>query len=134
MITHLKTLCMSILSLSGGVESEWKRYGSPVSVEKMLVFKYEFSFTMTDLHLQQHRSALYHPPPSHSSYIPQQLVRAALWLCRHHHLLGHLHGEIIQDTTLFFCTKANNYYNHIKIKFHFTEITSSKSIFVKDLK
>ena len=23
---NLKTLCMSVLSLSGGVESEWKRY------------------------------------------------------------------------------------------------------------
>ena len=35
-IGHLKTL--SVLSLSSGVEFEWKRYGSPLSIEKMLAF------------------------------------------------------------------------------------------------
>ena len=36
-IGHLKMLCMSILSLSGGVESEWKRYSSPLlNAEKIL--------------------------------------------------------------------------------------------------
>ena len=33
-IGRLKTLCMSILSLSGGVESELKRCSSPFSVKK----------------------------------------------------------------------------------------------------
>ena len=37
-IDHPKMLCMSILSLSGGIDSEWKRYSSPLSIEKMLVF------------------------------------------------------------------------------------------------
>ena len=31
---HLKTLCLSILSLSGGMESEWKHSGSPLGLEK----------------------------------------------------------------------------------------------------
>ena len=30
----LKTLCMSVLSLSGGMESEWKCCSSPLSLEK----------------------------------------------------------------------------------------------------
>ena len=33
-IGHLKTPCMSILSLSGGVESEWKLYSLSLSIEK----------------------------------------------------------------------------------------------------
>ena len=33
-VGHLKTLYMSVLSLNGGFESEWKRYSSPLSVEK----------------------------------------------------------------------------------------------------
>ena len=37
-IGHLKTLCMSILSLGGGIEFEWKRYSSLLSIQKMLVF------------------------------------------------------------------------------------------------
>ena len=37
-IGHLETLCMSILSLNGGVESEWKRYSSSHRVEKTLAF------------------------------------------------------------------------------------------------
>ena len=37
-IGHLKTLCMSVLLLNGGAKSEWKRYSSPLSVEKMLAF------------------------------------------------------------------------------------------------
>ena len=37
-IGHLKMLCMSVLLLSGGVESEWKRYSSSHSTEKTLVF------------------------------------------------------------------------------------------------
>ena len=36
---HLKTLCMSILLLSYGVESEWKCCSS--QLEKMLAFEYE---------------------------------------------------------------------------------------------
>ena len=40
-IGHLKTLCMSVLSQSDGVESEWKRYSSPLGVEKT----YESSLT-----------------------------------------------------------------------------------------
>ena len=43
-IGHLKTLCMSVLSLAVVFESEWKRYSSSQSVEKTLAFKYEFSF------------------------------------------------------------------------------------------
>ena len=35
-IGRLKTLYMSILSLSGGVESEWKRCSSPISDDKTL--------------------------------------------------------------------------------------------------
>ena len=35
---HLKMLCMSVLSMSAGVESEWKPYSSPLSIEKMLAF------------------------------------------------------------------------------------------------
>ena len=35
-IGHLKTLCMNILLLSGGVESKWKYCSSLLSVEKML--------------------------------------------------------------------------------------------------
>ena len=46
-IGHLKTLCMSILLLSSGVESEWKPYSSPLSVEKMLAFWYESSFSIS---------------------------------------------------------------------------------------
>ena len=34
-IGHLKTLCMSVLSLSGGIESEWKCCNSPLSVVKI---------------------------------------------------------------------------------------------------
>ena len=34
LIGHLKTLCVNVLSLSGGVEYEWKRCRSPLSVEK----------------------------------------------------------------------------------------------------
>ena len=33
-IGHLETLCVSVLSLSHGVESEWKRCSSPLSVDK----------------------------------------------------------------------------------------------------
>ena len=33
-IGHLKTLCMHILWLSGGVESEWKHCSSLLSIEK----------------------------------------------------------------------------------------------------
>ena len=43
-IGPLKTLCMSILSLSGGVESEWKRYNRSALKKKMLAFEYESSF------------------------------------------------------------------------------------------
>ena len=32
-IGHLQTLCMSVLLPSGGIESELKRYSSPLSVE-----------------------------------------------------------------------------------------------------
>ena len=35
-IGHLKMLCVSVLSLSGGVESAWKRWSSPLSLEKSL--------------------------------------------------------------------------------------------------
>ena len=35
-IGHLKTLCMSVLLLSGGIESEWKGCSSPLSIEKTL--------------------------------------------------------------------------------------------------
>ena len=34
LIGHLKTLCMSILSLNSGVESEWKHCSSPLSIKK----------------------------------------------------------------------------------------------------
>ena len=37
-IGHLKTLCMSVLSLSSGVEFEWKHYGSLHSIKKTLPF------------------------------------------------------------------------------------------------
>ena len=40
-IGRLKKLCMSVLSLSGGVESEWKHCSSPLSIEKYLAFEYE---------------------------------------------------------------------------------------------
>ena len=33
-VGHLKSLCMSVLSLSGGMESEWKRYSSLLCIEK----------------------------------------------------------------------------------------------------
>ena len=44
-IGHLKTLYMGVLSLSGGVESEWKCYSSPLSVEKCLTSEYESRLT-----------------------------------------------------------------------------------------
>ena len=40
-IGHLKTLCMSVLSLVVVFESEWKCYSSSQSDKKMLVFEYE---------------------------------------------------------------------------------------------
>ena len=40
----LKTLCMSVLMLSGGVESEWKSCRSPLSIKKHWAFTYESSF------------------------------------------------------------------------------------------
>ena len=43
-IGHLKTLCMSVLSLAVAFESKWKRYSSLQSDKKMLAFEYEFSF------------------------------------------------------------------------------------------
>ena len=33
-IGHQKLCCMSVSLLSGGIESEWKHYSSPLSVEK----------------------------------------------------------------------------------------------------
>ena len=45
-IGRLKTLCMSILSLSGGVESEWKCCSSLLSIEKCVAFEYESSFIL----------------------------------------------------------------------------------------
>ena len=44
-IGHLKTFCMSVLSLVVELESEWKRYSSSQSNKKMLAFEYEFSLT-----------------------------------------------------------------------------------------
>lgn len=44
---HLKMLCLSVLLLSGGIESEWKSCSSRLSVEKMLVFLNEFSLTLS---------------------------------------------------------------------------------------
>ena len=41
---HLNTLCMSVLSLSGGVESEWKRSAHRSALKKRLAFEYESSF------------------------------------------------------------------------------------------
>ena len=35
---HLKTLRKRVLSLSGGAESEWKRYSSPLSIVKTPAF------------------------------------------------------------------------------------------------
>ena len=35
-VGRLKTLCVSVLSLSGGMESEWKRWSSSLSTEKTL--------------------------------------------------------------------------------------------------
>ena len=43
-IGHLKTLCMSTLSLAVAFESEWKCYSSSQSNKKTLEFEYEFSF------------------------------------------------------------------------------------------
>ena len=40
-IGRLKTLCMSVLSLSGGMESEWKCCNSLLSVGNRLVWEYE---------------------------------------------------------------------------------------------
>ena len=48
-IGHLKTLCMSVLSLVVALESEWKRYSSSQSIKKTLVFEYEFSFRTSRL-------------------------------------------------------------------------------------
>ena len=45
-IGHLKTLCMSVLSLVVALESEWKRYSSSQSDKKTLAFEYEFSFIL----------------------------------------------------------------------------------------
>ena len=44
-IGHLKTFCMSVLSLSMAFESQWKCYSSSQSY-KMLAFEYEFSFIL----------------------------------------------------------------------------------------
>ena len=41
-IGHLKTLCMSVLLLSSGVESEWKCYS--LVLKKMLVFYFTCIF------------------------------------------------------------------------------------------
>ena len=38
LIGHLNTPCMSVLSLSDGVESEWKCCSSLLNIEKMLAF------------------------------------------------------------------------------------------------
>ena len=44
-IGHLKTLCMSVLSLVVALESEWKSFSSSQSdKKKTLAFDYEFSF------------------------------------------------------------------------------------------
>ena len=43
-IGHLKTLCMSVYGYTVAFESEWKCHSSPLNAEKMLPFKYEFSF------------------------------------------------------------------------------------------
>ena len=42
-ICHLKTLCMSVLSLVLALESEWKCNSSSQSDKKTLAFEYEFS-------------------------------------------------------------------------------------------
>ena len=41
---HLKALCMSILLVSGGIESEWKHYRPLLSFGKTLAFYYESNF------------------------------------------------------------------------------------------
>ena len=46
-IGHLKTLCMSLLSLAVAFECEWKHYSSSQSNENTQVFEYEFSFSAT---------------------------------------------------------------------------------------
>ena len=51
-IGHLKTLCTGVLSLNSGVESEWKGCSSPLSIEKMLAFYYEFSFIVSYVCIQ----------------------------------------------------------------------------------
>ena len=45
-IGHLKTLCMSVLSLVVALESEWKRYSSSQSDKKKNASKYEFIFRL----------------------------------------------------------------------------------------
>ena len=44
-IGHLKTLCMSVISLAVAFESDWKCYSSLQSDKKMLAFEYEFSLS-----------------------------------------------------------------------------------------
>ena len=48
-IGHLKTLCMSVLSLVVALESKWKCYSSSQSDKKMLAFEYEFSLSLLGL-------------------------------------------------------------------------------------
>ena len=43
-IGHLKTFCMSILSLSGGIESEWKRCSV---LKNRLAFEYECNLNLS---------------------------------------------------------------------------------------
>ena len=42
-IGHLKTLCMIVLSLSGGMEFEWKHVAHRSALKKCLAFRYESS-------------------------------------------------------------------------------------------
>ena len=49
-IGHLKTLCMSVLSLAVALESEWKHYSSLQSDEKTQAFEYEFSLSLPKWH------------------------------------------------------------------------------------
>ena len=69
---HLKTLCMSVLSLVVALESEWKRYSSSQSDKKTLAFEYEFSLSVKErpqFHFKYHcfRTISFHET-RHQSY------------------------------------------------------------------